>query len=498
MDREVKPLNINEAKGTEMKTKALVSSMPQPNTMHGNAGREKDLNRRGFIKRTAAIGGALGLAGITGRWIEAAALTTPVKEIKPPPIQKVRIGFVGVGGRGTDIVRNLLRLEGCQVVAVCDLLADRVERAQRMVEAKGFSKPEGFSRGDTDYRRLCESDSIDLVMTATPWNLHARICVAALNAGKHAATEVPAALTVEECWQMVEASEKANRHCSILENYCYFRECMCILNMLRQGILGEPMHVYAGYQKEAMYYSVNSDGSLTFAGEGKSTRMGNVYPTHHVGPPAQWYGVNRGDQFDYLVSMGNYARSFNIYGKEFFGANHPLATTKFDMTDISNTLIRLKSGRSIHLILDTISPRPYRYYYTLQATKGIYEHSQRKIHIQGRSPGGYTAQGKNAAERQWEPIDNYFPEFEHPLWKDLLETTKASGHGGGDYLCYYRLVNALRKGIWPDIDVYDTAAWSSIVELSEISARNKSKAMDFPDFTRGQWKTRPRLPLTGA
>ncbi len=420
-----------------------------------------------------------------------------LSEIELQPIATVRVGFVGVGGRGTSLLRQLLRIEGCQVTAICDLAPERVTRAQQLVKEAGFPEPIGYSKDEQDYVRMCDSEELDIVITATPWRSHARVCVAALNAGKHAATEVPAAQTVEECWQMVEASEKAGKHCVILENYCYFREVMCVLNMIRQGLFGEPMHIYAGYQKEAIYYSFNTDGTLTFAGEGK-LKMGNVYPTHHGGPSAQWLDVNRGDCFDYLVSMGNYGRAFNLAAEEIFGSDHPLATTEFEMTDISNTLIRTKNGKSIHLILDTISPRPHRHYLRLQATKGIYEHIERRVHIHGRSPGEWTMQGKPHVHREWEPIANYYDEYEHPLWRELGDKARSSGHGGGDYLMLHQIIQSLRNGTYPDIDVYDTATWSCIIELSDHSAKNRSCPVDIPDFTRGKWNTRKPLPIRNA
>ena len=383
--------------------------------------------------------------------------------------ENIRIGFVGVGGRGSSLLRQLLRIDGCQITAVCDMIPERVSRVQKLVAEAGFPEPVGYSKDEIDYQRMCDSEDLDLVITATPWLAHERVCVAALNSGKHAATEVPAAQTVEECWEMVEASEKAGKHCMILENYSYFREIMCVLNMIRQGLFGAPMHVYAGYQKEAMYYSFNTDDTLTFAGEGK-LKMGNGYPTHHGGPSAQWLDVNRGACFD-IREEGR--RDFN-------------------------ELIRTKNGRSIHLILDSISPRPHRHYFRLQATKGIYEHTQRKLHIHGRSTGEWTMKGKPHVDRKWESIDDYFEEFEHPLWRDLGETGRSSGHGGSDYLMLYRLVQSLRTGTYPDIDVYDTAAWSCIVELSDRSARNRSCTVDIPDFTRGKWKTREPMPISGA
>jgi predicted dehydrogenase len=297
---------------------------------------------------------------------------------------------------------------------------------------------------------------------------------------------------------MVESAEKARRHCILMENYCYFREVMCLLNMIRQGVMGEVMHVHAGYQKDAMYYAANPDGSLTFAGEGAMDQKGNYYPTHFAGPSSHWMNINRGDAFDYIVSMGTNARSFNKWGAEVVGPDSELAKAKFDMSDINNSLIRTKNGATFNLFLDTRSPRPYRHVYTVLASNGIYEHTEKRIHVGGRSPGEWTRQERRTAPREWEPISKYYPQFEHPLWRDLGDQAVTSGHNGGDFLCMYRLIEALRLGVYPDIDVYDTAAWSAIVELSDMSARSRSAALDFPDFTRGRWRTRRPLPITGA
>src|ERR1019366_7730654 len=310
--------------------------------------------------------------------------------------------------------------------------------------------------GETDYLRMCDRNDLDLVGIATPWNLHAPMSVAALNRGKHVGVETPPAQTVAECWQMLEAAEKAGKHCMLLENYAYTREHMCVLNMVRQGLFGEPMHVYAGYQKEALYYSFNPDGTLTFAGEGSGKSRGNWYPCHFAGPPAQWLDINRGDTFDYLVAMGTYPYIYNKYAREFFGPGNPSATRKFDMADISNTMIRTKNGRSLHLITDQKLPRPYRHIYHLMGTNGLFENEDARVHIQGRSKGDWTVAGKRQVAREFEPLSNYYKEFEHPLWKDLGDRAKTSGHGGGDFLCCYRVIESLITGTYPDIDTYDT------------------------------------------
>lgn len=243
---------------------------------------------------------------------------------------------------------------------------------------------------------------------------------------------------------------------------------------------------------------MNSDGTLTFAGEGARNRMGNFYPAHFAGPLAQWLNVIRGDRFDYIVSMGNWANSFNQYGPEMFGPDSPLARTRFPMSDINNSLIRTANGRSLHLFLDTRSPRPHRHVCTLMATNGIYEHTEKRIRIQGRSPGTWTRQGQKQVPREWEPISKYYPELDHPLWRDLGGKAVSSGHGGGDYMCCYRLIEAYRLGVYSDIDVYDTVTWSAIVAFPDQSAKNRGRALDFPDFTRGRWKTRNPLPISGV
>jgi len=443
---------------------------------------EQRIDRRHFLR--AAVPLSAGLAA-------AADLTTK-------PMAEVRVGFVGVGRRGSSIVRQLLRLKGCRLVAVCDIRPESVAAMQRLAEKADQPTPAAYDRGPTDYLRLCERDDLDLIVNAVPWNLHAPVSLACLRAGKHAATETPAAQTIDQCWQLVEASEKVGKHCMLLENYCYAREVMCVLNMLRQGLFGEPMHTYAGYQKEALYYYFSADGTLTFAGEGALNRMGNYYPAHFAGPPAQWLDINRGDAFDYLVSMGNYSRAYNRYASEIFGSDNPYARMKIEGSDISNTLIRTKNGRSLHLIHDDRLPRPYRHLYHLMGTNGLFENEDSRVHIHGRSPGEWTVAGKRQVARQFEPLSNYYKEFEHPLWRDLGSLATSSGHGGSDFLCCYRVINALITGTYPDIDVYDTVAWSAIVELSERSARNRSQVVDFPDFTRSRWKTRKPLPITGA
>lgn len=464
---------------------------------------KNQLDRREFLGTISTLAAAGPMMFSSCNPEKSDKLATYNKEFTPvaaKPIENVRIGLVGVGGRGSGLARQLLSVPGCQIVCVCDLIRERVEKIQKWVVDQGLPEPIGYYKNDVDYKRMCEKEDFDLLITATPWKLHAPVCVSAMENGKHAATEVPGCQNVDESWEMVEASEKYNKHCILLENYCYFREIMAVDRMIRAGLFGNPIHIYAGYQKEAMFYMVEPDGSLSFAGDTRKNSYGNVYPTHHGGPSARWINLNRGDAFDYLVSMGTSNVAYNLYGKERFGPDHPLATTKYDMTEISNTLIMTKEKRVIHLLMDVHLPRPHRHYFRLQAERGIYEHIERRLHIHGLSPGRYTGlpdYDPVKDQRQWESIEKYYDTYDHPLWKEFYETTRRSGHGGADWIMLYTLIKGFNKGVYPDIDVYDLAAWSCLIEVTEHSARNRSKPVDVPDFTRGAWKYREPLPIAG-
>ena len=417
-------------------------------------------DRRSFV----TTGVAAGTAWAMGR----ECLAADASNVKARPMEKVRMGLVGVGNRGSHLLNLLLSLEGVEVKAVCDIIPQRVAKAQERVTAAKQPKPTGYSRGETDFKRLCETEELDLVVNATrPWKWHVPISVAAMTTGKHAATEVPAAETVEGCWQLVETAEKTQKYCVMLENCCYFREAMLVQNLVRQGLFGELRHCQAGYQ----HYGRRARPAAT-----QSSRKGNVwtansYPTHPIGPVAQWMDINRGNRFDYLVSMSADGTRGN------------------QSADINTSLIRTVNGQTITLYFDTKLPRPYDLIYRVQGTKGICMATTDKIYIEDRSPQADT----------WESMETYYEEFEHPLWKALGEqASKRGGHGGGDWLEIHRLIRALQTGTPPDMDVYDAAAWSCITELSERSVADRSSPMDFPDFTRGRWKTTEPIGIIGS
>lgn len=447
---------------------------------------KNSMDRRDFLRMGTMAGLSMALSNL--------AETSPEKGHKPkaparaefrvPPIDPVRVGFVGVGGMGQVHVRNFLNIEAVQVRAICDIVEEKVATVQKWVEEAGQPKPNGYSRGPWDFKRMCETEDLDLVFTATPWEWHVPVCVAAMENGKHAATEVPAAITIDECWQLVETAERTRKHCVMMENCCYDRIELMTLNMVRKGLLGEVIHAECGYLHDLRDIKFSNVGEGLWRLAHSIRRNANLYPTHGLGPVAQCMNINRGDAFDYLVSMSCVSRGLALYAAEKFGSDSPKARQKYALGDVNTSLIRTKKGKTIILIHDTNSPRPYTRIHLVQGTKGIVQKWPDRLYVEGRSPA-----------HRWEEFEPYAEEYEHPLWKGLSARGEGRGHGGMDYIEDYRLVQCLRTGAPMDMDVYDAAAWSAVIELSERSVSNKSKPVDFPDFTRGRWKTNPPLSI---
>ncbi len=435
------------------------------------------IDRRAFVRAATASGITLSL---DPRRLEARTPQPPI----PRPIETVRIGFVGVGHQGSSHVSNFLRIDGVEVRAICDLVSDKVERMRQRVEEAGQPRPAAYVGPDA-YLRLCERDDLDLVFTATPWETHAPVCLAAMRAGKHAATEVPMAVTIEECWELVETAEQTGRHCVMMENCCYDRTEMMLLNMVRNGLFGELLHAECGYLHDLRVHKLTDFYENRWRVAHSIRRNGDLYPTHGLGPVAQWLNVNRGNRFDYLVSMASNGRGLNRWAAEHIGAESPEAKQRYALGDVVNTLIRTASGQTILVTHDTNSPRPYSRRILLQGTHGIArKYPDERIHIEGRSPA-----------HRWESLTDYRAEWEHPLWRALEEKSRGAGHGGMDFIEDYRLIRCLQRGEPMDMDVYDGAAWTAVAELSERSIADRSRSTDVPDFTRGAWRTRPPLGI---
>jgi predicted dehydrogenase len=401
-----------------------------------------------------------------------------------PPMERVRIGFVGVGGQGSVHVDNLLKIEGVELRAICDIVEWKVARAQDAVVAADQPRPEGYARGPRDFERMCAEQDLDLVFTATPWEWHVPVMLAALQHGKHAATEVPAAMTVDDCWQLVETAEKLKHHCVMMENCCYDRREMLALHLVRKEMLGELLHAECGYLHDLRVTKFAKEGEGLWRRAWSQQADGNLYPTHGLGPIAQCMDINRGNRFDFLVSMSSNHRGLEQYAAEQFAEADPRRRERYKLGDVNLTLIRTLKGQTIYLSHNTNNPRPYSRLNLLQGTKGIIQGWPDRIHIEGRSP-----------DHAWEPLTRYYDEFEHPLWKSASVQHATAGHGGMDFLEDWRLIQCLRAGLPTDQTVYDAAAWSAIVELTMRSVGNRGRSQDVPDFTRGKWQTTPPLGI---
>ena len=452
------------------------------------------INRRDFLKTTTIAGlgvaaGGVAISGCSGQILRFG--DAGMIGFKGQPKELVKVGFVGVGQMGPAHITNLTKIKGCQITTVCDIRPERAKIAGKIITEAGFPEPKTYTRGDLDFIRMCETEELDLVYNATPWRWHTPICLAAMKNGKHAATEVNAAISIDECWQLVETSEKTRRHCIMMENCCYDRTELMILNMVRSGMLGEILHAECGYLHDLRGLKFDPNGYQgMWRLEHSIKRNGNLYPTHGLGPIAQCMDINRGDAFDYLVSMSCNSRGLNLYAAEKFGPDDARATQKYALGDVNTSLIRTKKGRTIVLKHDTNLPRPYSRDILVQGTKGIVrKYPVEKIYIEGKSP-----------PHSLENLSEYREEYEHPLYRAMQEKAKEAraggvGHGSMDFTEDYRLINALCRGLEPDMDVYDAAALSAVCELSERSVAGKGKPVRFPDFTRGMWKKRRALQV---
>jgi predicted dehydrogenase len=440
-----------------------------------------DTSRREFLQAATVLGlGATLTRDLSG---QQPATQGPAL-FAAPPMERVRIGFVGVGGQGSVHVDNLLKIEGVELRAICDVVEWKVARAQDAVVAADQPRPAGYARGPRDFERMCAEQDLDLVFTATPWEWHVPVMLAAMRHGKHAVTEVPAAMTVDDCWQIVEAAEKLKKHCVMMENCCYDRREMLALHLVRKGILGELLHGECGYLHDLRATKFAKEGEGLWRRAWSQQADGNLYPTHGLGPIAQCMDVNRGNRFDFLVSMSSNHRGLEQYAAERFADADPRRRESYKLGDVNITLIRTLKGQTIFLSHNTNNPRPYSRLNLLQGTKGIIQGWPDRIHIEGRSP-----------EHAWEPLTRYYDEFEHPLWKSARVQGATAGHGGMDFLEDWRLIQCLRAGLPTDQTVYDAAAWSAIVELTMRSVAARGRPQDVPDFTRGKWQTIPPLGI---
>ena len=400
------------------------------------------------------------------------------------PLDTVRTGFIGVGMRGKDAVKRFTYIDGTKVVAICDLEQAYIDKVQNKLMSRGCEKAVEYV-GEDSWKELCERDDIDLVYISTPWDLHVPMAVYAMEHGKHVAVEVPAAMSIAECWQLVNTSEKTRRHCMMLENCCYDFFEMTALNMAQQGLFGEIVHVEGGYihNLDPFWDKYHSNWRLKY----NQNHRGDVYPTHGIGPLCQILDIHRGDKMDYLVSMD----TDSFHGKEV--ASKQLGTTDFANGDHTVTLIRTAKGKQIEIQHNVYTWRPYDRLFQITGVDGF----ACKYPIQGFS---FKPENLDHSDADYQNLKGeefvsdeirkaLMEKYRHPIIADIEEQAKkVGGHGGMDFIMDYRLIYCLRNGLPLDQDVYDAAEWSCLTELSGLSIAYGSMPVEIPDFTRGEWK----------
>ncbi len=437
--------------------------------------------RREFIKATAA-------AGIGFTLLPAQAVLAKDKE------PRVRLGIIGTGLRGQNHLELALRRADTDVVALCDVQQRMLDMSIDLVKRAGKPMPQIINDGPHGYKKLLENKDIDAVIIATPWEWHTVMCIDAMNARKYTACEVITGMTVEECWQLVHTSERTGMPLMMLENVCYRRDVMAVLNMVRQNVLGEMVHLQGGYQHDLREVKFNDGqkpygGGVEFGEKGFSeahwrtlhsvNRNGDLYPTHGVGPLAMITNINRGNRFTELVSFASKTRGLHDYIVKNGGKDHPNASVKFKLGDVVTTMIKCANEETILLQHDTNLPRPYSLGFRVQGTQGLWMDVSKTMYVEGQS-----------APHKWDDAQAWLDRYDHPLWKKYGNDAAGAGHGGMDWFVLNAFIEAVKRKSPTPQDVYDAVTWSAITPLSETSIRLGGETVDFPDFTQGQWMYR--------
>jgi predicted dehydrogenase len=449
------------------------------------------MNRKDFIKNSALAGVSFSLFPSTD--IFAAGIN----------LQKVKLAIIGVGARGSNHLDLLLRREDVELVAICDVDDRVLTTAKEMIQKSGKKMPKIYTGDNSAWQKLLQQEKLDGVLIVTPWEWHKPMILGALDAGiKYVATEVILGITLQDHWDVVKATEKNNAHVMMLENVCYRRDVMAILNMVRQGLFGELIHLQGGYQHDLREVLFN-DGVHTYGHgiefgekafseahwrtEHSVHRNGDLYPTHGIGPIAQYVDINHGNRFVSLCSFSSKARGLHNYVVKVGGNDHPNAKVKFKTGDVITTSINCANGETILLQHDTYSPRPYSLGFRVQGTEGLWMDVNNSIYIQEKS----------ANNDKWDNAQEWLDKYDHPLWKRWSKETKGAGHGGMDFFVIHGFVEAIKRNEPTPMDVYDAAAYSAITPLSEQSIELGNQTVEFPDFTSGQWMYRkPSFSLT--
>jgi len=469
-----------------------------------------NFSRRSFLKNTTAATGGLLLPGLSG-YASIEALDHAVKDAvkksndrkqlfnmcgyAAPKIPEVRIGYVGIGGRGSWAVTRMTNIKNVQIKALCDVREIAVKNNQQTLQKAGWPTAKEYYGDNYSWKKLCEQNDIDLVYIATPWEWHVPIALYAMEHGKHVAVEVPGARNLEDIWKLVETSERTKKHCMQLENCCYdFFETLTI-NMAQQGMFGELVHAEGAYLHPLleMMFGPPPKNANDYAGEGawrwkENQKSGNLYPTHGLGPVAQAMNINRGDRMEYMTSMSSNDFMMEQLAEKLAAGDafYKQYAGKHYRGNMNTSVIKTSKGKTIMVQHDVSSPRPYSRIHALSGTKGFAQ----KFPEPGRIALGH------------EPVDEQkMKQLEEQYTPELIRhveqaAKKIGGHGGMDFIMDWRLIDCLRNGLPLDMDVYDLAAWCAVTPLSIWSVAHRSNSVDFPDFTGGSWKINKPVNLT--
>jgi predicted dehydrogenase len=435
---------------------------------------------------------------VTGTALTGGALTLPTRAAGATRASgRLRLGIIGVGMRGRVLLRELVRRDDVEVVGLCDIDAFTLNEALTQFTGAGRPAPRLYTGSNEAWREMLASADLDGVVIATPWELHAPMAIGAMRARVAVACEVVAGITLDDHWRVLRTQQETGTPYMLLENVCFRRDVMAVLNMVRQGVFGEMIHLEGGYQHDLREVKFNAGipgeaygGGVEFGRNGWSEarwrtqhsveRNGDLYPSHGIGPCAMWADINRGNRFTHLTSYASKARGLHNHVVAKGGPDHPNAQVNFRLGDVVQTMIACENGETVLLSHDTNLPRPYSLGFRVQGEKGLWMDVNKSIYVEGQSPRAH----------QWEAAQAWLDRYDHPLWTAHAADAEGAGHGGMDFFVIHAFVEALKAGAPMPIDIYDAVTWSAVTPLSEASIAAGNRTVDFPDFTEGNWRDR--------
>ncbi len=423
----------------------------------------KKLSRRNFVKQTSLAAAGVGLMGFPSFG---------------NPAGKVRIAVIGTGGRGTfGLLANALLVENVEIVALCDLSLENAKRAAEMCVKAGQKEPKIYVNNEKTYEQLLDKEKLDAILIATYWDSHAEIAKYAMKKGIRPGIEVPCALTVEDCWELVEVAEKTGVEPMMLENWSFRKDNLALLNMVRKGMFGEIVHGHCAYSHNLVdhWFFDAKTGLDRWHAKYPLQHNRSQYPTHAMGPMMSWMDINCGDVITEIYSMASASKGIHFYFENKFGKDHPNSRKDYKQGDLVTSLLKTKNGKTIVLNNDVCLPRPYSNRWVMQGTKGVYDEEKASLFMLDHSP----------KYDQWEAFEPYQTKHAHKWWTD---GTKTSSHDGTDFVMIREFINAVREKRPSPANIYDGVVMSAIIPLSEQSIA-QNKPLPFPDFTKGKWQT---------